>query len=79
MHRSELRRRIAARVNSVRFTELEKMLNAYGWHVERTAKDGHVFFARGPGERLSVPYRRPHLLATYVRQALRLTEGEDDD
>jgi hypothetical protein len=57
MHRSELRQRIAARVHSVRFAELEKMLNAYGWHVHRTAKDGHFFFARGPGERLSVPYR----------------------
>ncbi len=64
-------------MHSVRFAELERLLLAYGFRFERAARDSHLYYSRGH-ERLSVPFRRPHVLAAYVREALRLTEGEDD-
>lgn len=78
MDRDELWRRVAARPKAVRFAELEKLLLAFGWHFERPGKGDHLIYARGE-ERISVPYRRGMLLATYVRQILQLTEGERDE
>jgi len=75
MRREELRRRIAVRPNSVRFAELRRLLVAYGF-TAREGAGGHVVFARG-ADRLTMPFRRGTMLATYVRQALALTEGED--
>lgn len=75
MDRRELRRRIAARPNGVRFEELAKLLEAYGWERVRVRGSHHVF-GRGD-ETLVVPLRRPHVLAIYVRAALdRTGEGE---
>jgi predicted RNA binding protein YcfA (HicA-like mRNA interferase family) len=75
MDRQELRRRIAARPNSVRFEELAKLLEVYGWDCVRVRGSHHVF-GRG-GETFVVPVRRPHVLAIYVRAALERTdEGE---
>lgn len=79
MDRKELRLRIAARPNAVRFAELVRLLEAYGWRFERPGKGDHLVYARGEGERLSLPYRRGHMLGTYVRLVLDMTEGEDDE
>jgi hypothetical protein len=78
MDRKELRRRIAARPHAVRFAELEALLLAFGWTFDRPGKGDHLVYARGK-ERISIPYRRGKMLATYVRQVLELTEGEDDE
>jgi len=78
MNRGELWRRIASRPKAVRFAELERLLLAFGWRFDR-AKGDHFIFARGPGERISIPYRPGMMLPTYVRQVLDLTEGERDD
>lgn len=75
MKRTELRRRIAARPNAVRFAELRRLLAAYGFAPRAGAGD-HVVFERG-AERLTIPFRRGTMLPTYVRQALAATEGED--
>ncbi|MBA2447497.1 MAG: type II toxin-antitoxin system HicA family toxin [Chloroflexi bacterium] len=75
--RQELRRRIAQRAKAVRFSELQRLLQAYGWTLDRVAGSHYIF--RRAGQKLPVPYRRPHVLRAYVDQALRLTEGEDDD
>jgi predicted RNA binding protein YcfA (HicA-like mRNA interferase family) len=74
MRREEMRRRLAARPRGVRFEELRALLEAYGWAVVRIRGSHHVF-ARA-GQTLAVPLRRPHVLATYVREALRLTEED---
>jgi predicted RNA binding protein YcfA (HicA-like mRNA interferase family) len=74
VQRDEMRRRIAARPNSVRFTEVRALLEAYGWAVVRI-RGSHYFFARA-GRTFPIPLRRPHVLAVYVREALRLTEEE---
>ncbi len=78
MKRSEIWRRIAARPKAVRFAELEHLLFAFGWHFERTGGD-HFIYARGPGERISIPFRRGTMLPIYVRQVLELTESERDE
>lgn len=72
-----MRRRIAQRTNAVTLAELRRLLEAYGWELDRVRGSHHIF-AREQ-QTVSIPYRRPHLRATYVRQALKLTEGEDDD
>jgi hypothetical protein len=76
--RDELRRRIAARPQSVRFAELEALLLAFGWRFERAGKGDHLIYARGM-ERISIPYRRGTVLPVYVRQVLQMTEGGGDD
>ena len=75
MQRSEVRRRLGQRPNGVRFDDLREMLEAYGWRVVRVSGSHHVF--QRSGDTFSVPFHRPHVRATYVRQAMALTEGED--
>jgi hypothetical protein len=77
MDRSEFRQRLANRPNSVRFEELESLLHLYGWELVRS-RGSHRAFRRG-GETLIAPYRRPVVLAVYVKLALQKTAGEDDE
>ena len=76
MDRRELRRRIEARPNAVRFVELERLLAAYGFEV-REARGSHSVYTRG-AYRLVVTYRTPHVLAAYVRLALRMITEDDN-
>jgi predicted RNA binding protein YcfA (HicA-like mRNA interferase family) len=77
MDRREMRRRMAQHPNAVTFDEARRVLEAFGWELRRVTGSHHVF-SRG-GERLTVPHRRPCILAVYVRQILRATEGRGDD
>jgi predicted RNA binding protein YcfA (HicA-like mRNA interferase family) len=76
MDRREFRRRLAQRPNSVRFEELERLLDLYGWEPDRS-RGSHFVFRRG-SEKIVIPRRRPHVLAVYVRLVLSRT-GEDDE
>ena len=71
----EFRRRLASSSNSVRFEELERLLNLYG-RISDRSRCSHFGFRRG-AEKLVIPFRRPHVLAVYVRDALKRT-GDDD-
>ena len=62
--------------NSVRFEEVEQLLDLYGWTFDR-ARGSHFGFRRG-SEKIVIPRRRPHVLAAYVRLVLERT-GEDDE
>jgi hypothetical protein len=73
--RRVLRERIAQHPRAVRFEDLRRLLEAYGWELARIRGSHHIF-VRG-NEALPIPYRRPHVLPAYVRRALRLTEGYD--
>ena len=73
--RREMRRRIAQHPNAVRFDDLRRLLEAYGWTLDRV-RGSHYIFARG-AETLSVPYRRPHVMPVYVKKVLELTEEDD--
>ena len=76
MDRREYRRRIANRPNDVRFEELERLLSLYGWELD-TIRGSHHVFKRDGKDLISIPLRRPRILAAYVRRVLDLT-GEDD-
>lgn len=76
MDRREFRRRLAQRPDSVRFEELERLLDLYGWEPDRS-RGSHFGFRRG-SEKIVIPRRRPHVLAVYVRLVLART-GEDDE
>ncbi|MBI3971659.1 MAG: type II toxin-antitoxin system HicA family toxin [Chloroflexi bacterium] len=52
------------------------MLESYGWVVQRV-RGSHYVFGRG-GAIFPVPHHGGTVKAPYVRQALALTEGEDD-
>ena len=77
VERRELWRRLAQRPNAVRFEELRRLLELSGFTLEGV-RGSHYVFGRG-GEQLVVPYRRPHLLRVYVREALRRTREEGDE
>ena len=72
-----MRRRMDQHQNTVTFREAKHLLEVYGWAVDRFSGSHHIF-VRG-AQTQTVPYRRPTILAVYVRQILKLTEGEDDD
>lgn len=75
--RRALWQRLAQRPHAVRFAELERLLVLSGW-TRRRVEGSHYTYARG-GERIVVPYRRPHILTVYVREVLRRTREEGDD
>ena len=70
--REQLRRRIAQHPNAVRFDELAELLTAYGWELARVRGSHHVFVK--DGAQLTVPHRRPHVLAVYVKRVPAQTE-----
>jgi predicted RNA binding protein YcfA (HicA-like mRNA interferase family) len=72
--RRELRARLARRPNAVRFEELQRLLEAYGWALVRVRGSHHTF--RRAGETYTVPLRRPHVLTVFVRGALERTEED---
>lgn len=76
MDRKEFRRRLAARPANVRFEEIDGLLRLYGWELDTIRGSHHVY--KRPGDQLLViPFRRPSMLAVYVRKALDAT-GEED-
>jgi predicted RNA binding protein YcfA (HicA-like mRNA interferase family) len=84
--RRRLRDRIAQHPKGVRFEELRRLLEAYGWTPERPRSGSSHHTFRRPGELpITVPFRRPTVLPVYVRAVLaRLAaqdaaEEDDDD
>ena len=66
---ARLRAQLAMRPNAVRFSDLRRLLESYGWVLDRIHGSHHTF-VRG-GETFVVPLRRPHVLPVYVREALK--------
>ena len=67
---------MAQHPNAVRFEEVRRLLEAYGFELVRTRGSHHVFEAGGVA--VTVPFRRPHVLPIYVKKVLQLTEESDD-
>ena len=65
---------MAQHPNSVRFDEVRRVLEDYGWELNRIAGSHHTFVRRA--DAFTVPLRRPVVLPVYVRQVLRLTEAD---
>lgn len=74
--RRRLRDRIAQAPRSVRFEDLCRLLEAYGWALDRTRGSHHIY--RLGGSSYTVPFKRPTVLPIYVQQVLALTAGQDE-
>ena len=63
----------------VRFNDLAKMLEQYGFEIRKTG-GSHQVFMRGQ-YRISVPFRKPHLLEYVVKDALKILDKilEEED
>jgi len=72
--REELRRRMAQHPNAVSFNEARRVLEAFGWELDRAAGSHHIF--RRGASRVNIPLKRPHIKAAYVKQVLAATEEE---
>jgi predicted RNA binding protein YcfA (HicA-like mRNA interferase family) len=77
VEREQLRQRLAQRPNAVRFSELERLLEMYGWSLDRVRGSHHIFRKEDVTTALVVPMRRPHLLRVYVQQVLAALESEE--
>jgi len=82
MDRDEMRRRMAQHPRAVSFNEARRVLEAWGWQLDRV-RGSHHRFSRD-GSHLTIPLRRPHILPVYVQQVLAVTvtieqpeEGEE--
>ena len=71
------RERLVRRPASVRFEEVVRLLNLYGWTFQRS-RGSHFAFRRGR-ETITVPFRRPHVLAVYVKLVLERTQEQTDE
>ena len=67
---------MAQHPNAVSLAEASRVLHAYGWELVRV-RGSHHLFRCGSGE-LTIPFKRPHLLAVYVRQILAVTQEEEE-
>jgi predicted RNA binding protein YcfA (HicA-like mRNA interferase family) len=78
--REKLRAKIERGPRHVRFEDLSKLLQRYGFEMYRPSSGSHFYYVRGRYQ-ISVPYRRPHVLPIYVKRALALidqAESEED-
>jgi predicted RNA binding protein YcfA (HicA-like mRNA interferase family) len=64
----KLRRHIENNPRAVTFEDLDHLLRACGF-AHRPGKGSHHFYWCGE-HRLTIPYRRPHVLEIYVKKAL---------
>jgi predicted RNA binding protein YcfA (HicA-like mRNA interferase family) len=75
MDKEEFRERIAQHPKAVRFQEMKKLLELYGF-IEGPSQGSHFTYRHPDGRKITVPFRRPHVKPAYVRAALQLTEED---
>lgn len=72
---TDRRRKLLAKVEQnprdVSPQQMDALLRAFGFEFDRQ-RGSHVVYRDPSGGRLVFPLRRPHLLAVYVNQAVRL-------
>ncbi len=68
----KLRQRIEQNPKSVRFEDLDHLLQGYGF-ARRPGKGSHHFYWQGE-YRVVVPHRRPHVLPIYVKLVLEVID-----
>jgi len=70
--REKALRKIRNNPKEVRFNDLAKVLEQFGFEIRKTGGSHHVFM-RGQ-YRITVPFRKPHLLEYVVKDALRILD-----
>lgn len=77
--RDKLRQRIEQNPKAVTFEELDQLLRSNGFEARQPGGgSSHYFYKRGRVT-VSVPRRRPHLLAIYVKLALAATDKAEEE
>ena len=77
--REKALRKMRNNPKEVRFNDLAKVLEQYGFEIRKTG-GSHQVFTRGQ-YRIIVPFRKPHLLEYVVKDALRILDkilGEEN-
>ncbi|HHX95006.1 MAG TPA: addiction module toxin, HicA family [Clostridia bacterium] len=60
----------------VRFDELDRLLNKYGFQKRQPRKgSSHFTYTKG-SIRVTVPFQQPHVGEAYVKLAIKALEGE---
>ena len=74
----KLLQKIKNNPRQVRFAELDKILIRAGF-IKRQPRSGssHYYYTKGSLQ-ISVPYRQPYILTTYVVAAIKLLERMDE-
>ncbi|MCB0046517.1 MAG: type II toxin-antitoxin system HicA family toxin [Caldilineaceae bacterium] len=71
----KLLQRVRNSPKSVSFADLDSLLIAYGFELRRSRGSHHIYSHTEYLElRITVPFKRPHVGATYVRWVLALIE-----
>jgi hypothetical protein len=76
----KLLQKIKNNPRQVRFDELDKILTRAGFDRRQPGSgSSHYYYTKGH-LKISVPYRQPYILTSYVAAAIKLLErmGEDD-
>ncbi|TVR62568.1 MAG: type II toxin-antitoxin system HicA family toxin [Spirochaetaceae bacterium] len=75
----KLIQRVLNNPNTVSFRELDRILTREGW-VKRGSKSGsshHTYSMSGNETIITVPFKRPHVSAHYVRRVIELLSLEE--
>lgn len=70
----KLLQKIKNNPRQVRFEELDKILTRAGFARRQSSKGTSHYVYKKEDLQLSVPYRQPYILQTYVVQAIKLLE-----
>ena len=83
--RQKRRRKIAQKPKNIRFADLQRLLEDYGFELKRTKGSHHSFVGYVGDQKVTVviPYRRP-LKEVYVKKVLKILDeieplDENDD
>ena len=76
----KLLQRIRNNPKNVSFSELEKLLFYYGFELRRSRGSHHIYAHTERKElTITIPFKRPHVGAFYVKEALKQIERLDVD
>jgi predicted RNA binding protein YcfA (HicA-like mRNA interferase family) len=74
----KLLKRIENNPKAVTMADLQTLLEAYGFRLARVKGSHYIFEHAGRDETLVIPYRRPYIKASYVKDALARVENIAD-
>lgn len=77
--RVRVKGRIAQRARAVSFAELDGLLRSYGFERRQPRSGSSHYVYTYTRWQISVPYKRPHVSATYVKRALKILDEIDQE
>jgi predicted RNA binding protein YcfA (HicA-like mRNA interferase family) len=79
--KEKLFQKIKNNPRDVRFSELRKLLEYYGYYLDHVSGSHHIFFREG-GQPISIPVHHNRAKEPYVREAIAILEllrGETEE